>query len=52
MEDREGALLLIPSDRANEKRSGEGHLPTMRRATKKKLCAHVFIWDEQRQIVP
>lgn len=51
MEDRERALLLIPSDRANEKRTGDGHLPAVRRATIKP-CVHVFIWDEQCQIVP
>ena len=51
VEDREGALLLTPSDKANEKRTGEGHLPTVRRATIK-LCVHVFIWGEQCQIVP
>lgn len=43
MEDREGALLLIPSDRADEKRTGEGHLPTVRRATKKTVRTCIYL---------
>lgn len=47
--DREGGLLLAPSDRANEKRTRGGLGPTIRRATLKQ-CVYVFIWDGQYQV--
>ena len=49
--EREGGLLLTPSDRADEKRTREGLGPTVRSATIK-LCAYAFLWGEQCQIVP